>query len=394
MLQHYSYIYSVPYLVYFFFLLLTMLKEFVYLNKRQEKKKLDLLVLGSLIVFFGLRGFVYTDWTLYYQFFLKLPILADWDYWTLDGIVFDCGYEKGFILYSILIKSLFSNYFIWVFIGSLLDLIVIHKIITKNTNYYILAVIMFILFGGLTIEFNLYRNSKAIICFLLSINYLQKRKLIPYLLLNALGCYFHISALLYLPLYFILDRRINMKLIWTLFIIGNVIYLFQIPYLSKILLSVGSILGGRINALIYFYMADSHFGVSAGITIGYIERAISFILLALYYQKSRNSFTQVYVNMFFIYVFIYLYCSEFSIITQRVPLLFVLSYTIIYPQIFACFTSLKTKRYFLVVFVLYSVLKLAESNNEIFSRYDNLLFGIEKYEEREKILKQFIDKSE
>lgn len=51
MLQHYSYIYSVPYLVYFFFLLLTMLKEFVYLNKRQEKKKLDLLVLGSLIVF-------------------------------------------------------------------------------------------------------------------------------------------------------------------------------------------------------------------------------------------------------------------------------------------------------------------------------------------------------
>ena len=69
MLQHYSYIYSVPYLVYFFFLLLTMLKEFVYLNKRQEKKKLDLLVLGSLIVFFGLRGFVYTDWTLYYQSF-------------------------------------------------------------------------------------------------------------------------------------------------------------------------------------------------------------------------------------------------------------------------------------------------------------------------------------
>ncbi len=51
MLQHYSYIYSVPYLVYFFFLLLAMLKEFVYLNKRQEKKKLDLLVLGSLIVF-------------------------------------------------------------------------------------------------------------------------------------------------------------------------------------------------------------------------------------------------------------------------------------------------------------------------------------------------------
>ena len=187
MLQHYSYIYSVPYLVYFFFLLLAMLKEFVYLNKRQEKKKLDLLVLGSLIVFLGLRGFVYTDWTLYYQFFLKLPMLADWDYWTLDGIVFDCGYEKGFILYSILIKSLFSNYFIWVFIGSLLDLIVIHKIITKNTNYYILAVIMFILFGGLTIEFNLYRNSKAIICFLLSINYLQKRRLLPYLLLNTLG---------------------------------------------------------------------------------------------------------------------------------------------------------------------------------------------------------------
>lgn len=56
--------------------------------------------------------------------------------------------------------------------------------------------------------------------------------------------------------------------------------------------------------------------------------------------------------------------------------------------------QLSNKLSFPLLTKLIPVLKLAESNNEIFSRYDNLLFGIEKYEEREKILRQFIDKSE
>lgn len=393
MLQHYSYLYSVPYLIFFFFLLLMMLKEFTYLNQNRSRKSLDLIVLSSLIIFFGLRGFVYTDWSLYYQFFLKLPTFEDWDYWTLDDIVFDCGYEKGFILYSILIKSLFSNYFVWVFIGSVIDLVVIYKIISKNTKYHILAILVFFLFGGLTIEFNLFRNSKAIICFLLSVTYLQKRRLIPYLLWNILGCFFHISALLYLPLYFILNHRTNIKLIWVLFAIGNFIYLFQIPYLSGILQTIGNILGGRINGLVNFYMQNSHFSAGTGITIGYIERTISFVMLVLCYKRNRNLFSQIYVNLYFLYAFVYLYCSEFMIITSRVPLLFIFSYTIIYPQIFACFTKLKAKTCFLVVFIIYAVLKLVESNDEVFSRYDNLLFGIEKYEERERIFRHFIDKS-
>lgn len=85
MLQHYSYIYSVPYLVYFFFLLLTMLKEFVYLNKRQEKKKLDLLVLGSLIVFFWIT------WIRLYRLDFVLSVLFETSYTCRLGLL-DIGW--------------------------------------------------------------------------------------------------------------------------------------------------------------------------------------------------------------------------------------------------------------------------------------------------------------
>lgn len=390
---HYSYIYSVPYLLYLLFLIYFLFKENQYINNKRSIKKIELIIVLSLLLFIGLRGFVYTDWITYYDFFQKLPTIYEWESWTLESVKINWGFEEGFILYSIILKSIFPNYFGWVFIGTIVDIIVIHSILKRNVKYYVLGIIAFYIWGGLTIEFNLYRNSKAIILFLLSIKYIKEKDICKYLFFNIIGCFFHITSLIYLPLYFILNKKINLKIIWMLFIIGNVIYLFQIPYIKNVILIVTSYIGGRLDALVNFYFSSSHHSENYGITIGYIERTFSFILWAILYRRYSNNFSTIYSNLFLIYLGIFLFFSEVSIILQRLPLLFIFSYAIIYPQIFTCFKHRLYKKIFYVVFFIYAIMKVAVANIEVFSKYDNLLFGIESYETRTKIFHQYIDSS-
>lgn len=391
--SHYSYLYSIPYLLFLLFLIYLLFKENQYLNRKETTKINELIIIFSLLFFIGLRGFVYTDWTTYYDFYEKLPTIYQWDSWTLESVVENWGFEKGFILYSIVLKSIIPNYFAWIFISTLIDIIIIHHVLKNNVKYYTLGIIAFYIWGGLTIEFNLYRNSKAIILFLLSIRYIEEKKIYKYLVLNIIGCFFHITSLIYLPLYFILNRKFNLKIIWILFIIGNIIYLLQIPYIKNTIITITSVIGGRLNTLANFYFNSSQHSGNYGITIGYIERSISFILWAIFYRKYSYNFSTIYSNLFLIYIYIFLYFSEVSIILQRLPLLFIFSYLIIYPQIFACLKHKVYKKIFYAVFFTYAILKVVASNNEVFSKYDNLLFGIESYDTRIKILNQYIESS-
>ena len=51
------------------------------------------------------------------------------------------------------------------------------------------------------------RQSVAIMMFYYSFRYIKEQNLKKYLILNGIGCLFHSSAILFIPLYFVLNRR-------------------------------------------------------------------------------------------------------------------------------------------------------------------------------------------
>ena len=207
---------AIPYLIVATILLL------LYLCERQRIKLLSPPSAGwiafvVMLLFVGLRGHLYSDFINYYPFYNALPDIGHLNIGTFKRYLF----EPGFIVYSSLIKSIGVDYFGWVAISTLIDLAVYRCIFRRYTDSVILPFLFFMAYNGLTIEFNLYRNAKAMDLFLLSLPHLEKRRIGRYMILNLLGTTFHLSSVVYLPLYFLLNRRLGKVIRWGGIVFAN-----------------------------------------------------------------------------------------------------------------------------------------------------------------------------
>lgn len=197
--------YSFPYLLFLFYLFLIVLWEFSLKAKGDRRlKKIRIVIWGSFLFFFGLRGFVNTDCLSYYPFFEGLKTV--WDGYSYGYVLSEYDWEPGFITVVYLLKSIIPNYFVWTFVWTLIAIIALDSFFSRNVKYYSLGFLLFFIFGGYGILVNLMRGSIAMFIFLYSIRFLEKGDSKKYFLVNTVGCLFHISSVLYLLAYFILKE--------------------------------------------------------------------------------------------------------------------------------------------------------------------------------------------
>jgi hypothetical protein len=385
-MELYSYKYAIPYLIFLGYLFVLMFEEFYKINKQQSTKRVRMLTMLGFLFFFGLRGFVYTDWYGYYPFFEQIGTL-----W--DGNLFyrPAGYDKefGFVVYSSIIKSIYPNYFFWVFISTAIDIFMLNIIFQRYVKYYVLAFILFFVFGGTEIEMNLMRNVKSILLFMLSLRYVQERKMLPYMLLNGVGVLFHFSSILYFPLYFILHREFSRVFYWIIFIVGNIIFLFHIEYLQPIAYFIADIIGGRAPETAHEYFRLSKIWSAHSFTLGSVERCLTFILsISFLPQLNRTKTNILFINLYVGYFICFYFFAEVVILSERVGYLFICSYWVLYPNLFALLRIKVNKKLIIILLIVYALMKTTTKHNNIHFRYDNLAFGIQKYEERVKILQR------
>lgn len=379
-----SYLYSLPYVLVFLILIFLMFLEFSAIKAESARRNYSIALLLVLFIFYGFRGFVNTDWVSYYSIFDAVPSFFDKPFRLPEVRDQGQAIEPGFIIYTILCKSLINNYFAWVLINTLIDFIVLAVFFRQYSDrYFVLPFIFFYLFSGTIIEINLFRNAKAIICFLISIRYLKDRKILPYMAINILGCFFHISSLLYLPLYFVLNRRWNRILVMIAIIIGNGLFLMRIEYIKPLIVLVAGLFGGRLAAIVSHYLKNDYYSAAYGLSVGYIERTVSFLLVYWFDRdQERSKDNRVFINLFYSYLFVYLYFSEISIAIERVTVLFACGYWIVYPKIYESFRKKTTRWLFVMALVVYGTMKLVSGNMSILCKYDNWLFGMEAYDKR------------
>ncbi len=373
--------YAIPYVIVFIILL------YLYTKERKGDEKAQLLAFGVLLCFIGLRGFIYSDWISYYYFFENLPTLTGLQY---DSLYSD-GYEFGFVLYSSIIKTVCSNYFFWVFVNTLIDLLVIYWFFRKYSTSVVMSFILFVTFMGLSIEFNLYRNSKAMSLFLLSIPYLKERKALPYFLLNLGGCLFHLSAFLFLPLYFLLHKRIPKFVVWVTFFIVNILLFCHVSITADLFTLLSPLLGiEAMSDKLANYLIQ---GEMYGLSFGYIERTVSFIVFALLYNRmaNRNANHVIFYNCYFLYYILFNLFIDVKVFADRIPLLFVFSYWILYANMLTSIHNKHNKLIMLVLLLLLCFAKIVTSNRNIMAMYDNVLWGILPIEQRESIFETSMD---
>lgn len=351
---------------------------------RESVNKIALIIL---ILFIGLRGFVASDYISYYPFFEGLPKIFDLQFESL----YDNGFEFGFVFYSSLVKTVLPNYHCWVFVNTLVDLSVCYWLFRRFSSSVVLSFIVFFAIQGLVLEFNLYRNVKAIDCFLISLPFLKERKIVPYFALNLLGTMFHLTSFLYLPMYFVLTKRIPTIVAWVAFIAVNLIVFLRISVTGQMVNFLLTMMGVEqiVDKFSNYYENNSE---AYGLSIGYIERTFAFILFTLMSKRlvANQAYNRIFYNCYFLYYVIFYLFYEVEVFVDRIPTLFAFSYWLLYPNTLALIQKKLNRQLLLTFLILLCLLKTVSYSSHVMNMYDNLLWGIRSFEERTQLFYRFM----
>lgn len=371
----------IPYMEVFGFLLLGGAVDVFGKNER-KKHMLFVFSIILLIGFLGLRGFIGWDWWAYYPSYNNLP----------NGFNYEIGYE----IWSNIFYKTGLSYHHFTFINTVADILILAYVLKKYSKYPIFSMFLFLAVQGLSFEVDLLRNAKAVLLFIISIQFIKERKLIPFLILNILGMTFHMSSVIYLPMYFILNRNYSRKIVLPLIILGNIYYLFDTKLFIHILEYMSSVLPAAVGGKITSYLSIIPQNYKLPIGTLYFERLVTFIMVFFFLHKEKNHrekenpYSLIMENSFYIFYLIFLFTSEFFIASTRIGILFIYANWFLWGDIIENFRDTKIKAAVFLIAVLIGGNRIYNhfdfNGNKILYRYENIITDYKSYEEKMKDL--------
>lgn len=172
-------------------------------------------------------------------------------------------------------------------------------------------------------------------------------------------------------LYKLLLRR---KLIVFLFIIGCILAITGKGF-GAILVSISNYIPGILGKIIVRYVLNDSYNISHGLTIGFLERFLVFILVYHFQIKIEKDYPllKIFIAFFYMFIFFSFYFIDFTIVIERVAAMFKISYWIIIPIIYK-YLSKNNKYCFYFILIIYGLLKMYQQyNDSIYQVYWELL---------------------
>lgn len=387
--------YSIPYILIFFVLCFLYLFEHTYSYVDGNKKNLfsrnitDFFCLSVLILFFSFRGYVCFDWINYKRVFDDTPNFLENDFSKVLWFINNNEFDKLFALLYVLIRPFSDNYLIFQTVLSVFDIIILYKLFKYYlADHWIFGFFTFLVFGGLNYAVVYERNFQSLLIFIYSIRYMKKGSYPKYFLLNLFGFFFHASSFVYFFLPIFIKKVYNKNIILFLIIAGFGIKLVHFPFSLTIVKLFTNFLPGRLRTMATAYISYSMYNVSYAIRLGDIERFLTFFIFYKYSKKINTLKGQpIFINCFYLYSLIYLYCSDFSILVGRMSQLFIFSYWFLYAELYK---NLRKNGKILILFFLlfYGTLKIYQGTYIYSWFYDNWLFNSMDSNERQNLLRK------
>ena len=372
--------FSYPYLIFTVLLMALAVIERTYRHSLSAARFCRFGCVALYLLFIGLRGYIGTDWYAYRIIFDDIPSLfsGDWMGFWSDNLL-----GPGFVFFTSAVKTVWNDYHFFVFVNACLDAVVVHVFLRRYVSWYTLGFLVFFVMGGLTLC-ELLRNARGIGLFLLSLKYLTERRPGPYFLLNGLGCLFHFPSLVYLPLYWLLHRKWPKRLFITIFLIGNAVFLLRLEFLRPLLEQAAETLGGHFAYLGVQYLADDAFDERYALSLGYLERIATSLLILGFWRKlhRQREVNALFINAYILYFAFFFFCSELRVLAARGSLLFIFAYWVLFPALYETLLVRFNRLIFMSMLFVYCGLKIAGMTSIPLYRYDNLLWGIERYGRR------------
>lgn len=229
------------------------------ITRNTQAKKMYLLFAGICMTFMiGLRAPTNGSRDTLYYFRL-------WEYFS--GLSFDAfldysnrlDLEHGYMYVTWVLSQIFANGQWVLFFSGMFMSISVCSFIYKNCRNPIMALVVFNCLGLFNFMVQGLRQAIAMCICLWALELCKQRKLVKFLLLVALACSFHASALVFIPVYFLCFKKFTQKNVF-LFSLALVISIICLPTLMNLMNLVindsytvgkGSDSGGIVAILIY-----------------------------------------------------------------------------------------------------------------------------------------------
>ena len=163
-----------------------------------------------LILFSGMRGDFTSDYTSYANYFHRINRNET----LLDILNFKSKYsmEKGYVLLNKFVGIFSESSVVYFIVISALTMILLIRFIKRYSPIPWLSLFLFVTIGDYFASFNLVRQVLAAAICLNAIDYVKKKDIKRYILIIVIAASIHASALIMIPMYFILQMRIEKKI--------------------------------------------------------------------------------------------------------------------------------------------------------------------------------------
>lgn len=273
---------------------------------------------------------------------------SDWrsyEYWYkyLDFNRFYYGYinEPGYYLYMMLFNKCgipFWPFFVMTKIVVFLIMIKSFFLICKDSVWISLSYFLPLTGMYLFID-NPMRNAIAAGIFMLSLNCIIDKKFWRYFLTCLLAASFHATALLMIPFYWLLNKRVKTITYVILFLVINILFINR-QLLIDIIVYVFGFIPFFNDKVVSYFLMDSVFIEGKVFSFGLIWHTALFILLLIYRDPVINRIGERYGTLAYNSAMIYLLLFRLALsipLAMRFQLYFSVCFCICVGLLVLCF---------------------------------------------------------
>lgn len=254
------------------------------------------------------------DYQMYVEGFYRMAMSGFSDMNYLD-------WEIGFVLFTKIVAFFTLNHYIYLGIISFFCLGSSAYFIYKNSKMVCLSTILFINLYFFYLNMNFLRQSIAISIILFSWSFLKRNKFIPYILIVLLAATFHSTALIMIPLYFIVKIKPT-KVLTFLYCYGLLFF-----YISS---------KGFINLLTDIFYQDYKNSIFLqGLSFLYALLPILVLIVTIIFRTEllkANKYNQYLIHFVYLTTFLMIIMSRHAIL-ERLSYYSYIFFIIIIPEI-------------------------------------------------------------
>lgn len=291
--------------------------------KPQNNTVFAIITFASVIFFSGLRNSV-ADTPAYIRFFQRIP--ASW-----EGLIdlWDSGVDKGFLVFTIVIKSVINDFHVWLFVIAAFTGVSIAMMLSKYSCNFFISVFMYVASCQFVWMFNGIRQYLAVVIIFLSFKFIVEERFFKYLLFVAIAATFHDTALIMIPIYFVVKgKALNWKTIAFLGLSFSVLF-FSNQFIAFLdLLMTGTTYEGDL----YYFKNDDGTNIIR-VIVASVPALISLLYLKVI-RKLGDNRLNILVNISVIASSIYIVSSATSgVLIGRLPIYLEIFNLILLPNL-------------------------------------------------------------